>query len=464
MWRPNPRSWWGRLTLRAKTVLVAGVPIAVLGLAVPAMFAAQRDSFRVIAAVEHTYRLRQDLSDVLQDLVDAETGMRGFLLTNDQQFLSPYRDGLRRLPGDMAEVRQRLQADPRAIEHVHELEGLVDERLQVLDAIHRYAKRTPPGSIPYDLLAEGRHLMISIRSSLGQLDQMQAEVLTAQRSQLERSQHLTFALSVAVVPIMLLATSAALLAFVTGLVRRVRRIEENARRLEQGEPLLPPPSGDDELARLAHTLGHAAGTIAEQDAELRELALVDPLTGLHNRRAFQEIAEHELQVARRAGSVAALMFIDVDGMKRVNDALGHAEGDRLLQQAADVLGSSLRESDVIARLGGDEFCILLSRDTAMDGASVLQRLGREIARLNDGGDLPFVLSLSHGLAYFDPGSPVSVDELIRQADAAMYEHKRSKPEQPYVRSGAHLPATPDAPALDPGRAPASGSALVETVT
>lgn len=454
MKKPSLRSPWGRLTLRAKTVVVALIPLVVLGLVVPAVYATQRSSARVIDEVERGYRLRQGFAAVLQDLVDAETGMRGFLLTNDKRFLQPYNDGLDNLSSDLEAVRRKLDGAQATRNEMTHLEELITRRLEILQNVRLFAKRTRAGKIPLDLLAEGRQTGDEIRASIARLDTAEARVLAILRSELERSRQRSLILSVVVVPLTLLLATAIVLLFATGLVRRVKRIEENARRLERGEPLLDPPSGDDELARLDRVLSQAAVRIAQQDAELRELALVDPLTGLSNRRAFLEIAEHELQVALRTGSVMALLFLDVDGLKRVNDELGHPEGDRMLKETASVLREALRTSDVVARLGGDEFCVLLSRDTAMDGAAVLERLDHAVASRNQGGRLGFTLGFSIGLAYFDPAKPTSIGELIREADAAMYEVKRGKAGEAQRRAAPQTSSVWAPPAASPaGTAP-----------
>ena len=156
-------------------------------------------------------------------------------------------------------------------------------------------------------------------------------------------------------------------------------------------------------------------------------------------------------MAERRGSVAALLFIDVDGLKRVNDEQGHAEGDRLLCATADLLRETLRSSDVLARIGGDEFVALLSRDTAMDGAEVLDRLELAAEGRNERQDLGFPLSFSIGIAVFDPVSPVPVERLIELADEEMYQQKRIKRAKAQMRSFAPSPLSDTARAsLPPG--------------
>jgi diguanylate cyclase (GGDEF)-like protein len=157
---------------------------------------------------------------------------------------------------------------------------------------------------------------------------------------------------------------------------------------------------------------------------LRQQAIIDELTGLHNRRAFMAIGEHELRSADRTGRPLAVLFADLDGMKAINDSFGHAEGDRALRDTADIFRSTFRASDVVARLGGDEFCSLLPNCPPDQATVVLGRI-EEALRLHR-ESRPFVLSLSLGVAFHEPGAPESFEDLIRRADAAMYKEKAGK--------------------------------------
>lgn len=174
---------------------------------------------------------------------------------------------------------------------------------------------------------------------------------------------------------------------------------------------------DDALAR---ALRYAVERHRMQE-ELRQQAIVDDLTGLHNRRGFAAIGEHHIELARRTDRPLAVLFADLDGMKAINDSFGHAEGDRALQDTADILRSTLRASDVVSRLGGDEFCALLPNCPPEQAAAVLGRID-EAVQLHR-GTRPFTLSLSLGVAIHQPGAAESFDQLIRRADAAMYERK-----------------------------------------
>ena len=158
-------------------------------------------------------------------------------------------------------------------------------------------------------------------------------------------------------------------------------------------------------------------------SELGNLALTDVLTGLYNRRGFLALAERQLKLSRRSGRGILLVFIDVDGLKQINDTFGHAEGDRTLIRAGGVLEKTFRESDVVARFGGDEFAVLAIEASGHNQEIIAARLRENLRQMND-EDSGTAISLSWGVARFDPRSKTSIGQLMVQADQAMYDHKR----------------------------------------
>ncbi|MDQ6718128.1 MAG: sensor domain-containing diguanylate cyclase [Gemmatimonadota bacterium] len=157
--------------------------------------------------------------------------------------------------------------------------------------------------------------------------------------------------------------------------------------------------------------------------ELKRLVVTDELTGLHNRRGFFTLAEHLLKTAKREGKSCLLICADIDGLKWVNDSLGHPVGSELLVDTAQILRAVFRESDVVARIGGDEFAILALDNDASKAPIVLSRLQAQVDAFNN-GDHRYKISLSAGIACFTPEIPIDVQELLRTADEKMYEHKR----------------------------------------
>ena len=159
------------------------------------------------------------------------------------------------------------------------------------------------------------------------------------------------------------------------------------------------------------------------EQQLTHQAFHDPLTGLANRALFRDRVSHALSLASRQGGSLAVMFLDLDDFKKVNDSLGHSEGDRLLVEVAKRLQASARESDTVARLGGDEFAVLIE-DMDQEGS-----LAAVVDRISTALESPFVLSgselrvhASTGVAR--PSSQDTADALLRMADVAMYAAKR----------------------------------------
>jgi len=180
---------------------------------------------------------------------------------------------------------------------------------------------------------------------------------------------------------------------------------------------------------LAIADGEKLGLIEQLEEEKRrafKLAAHDHLTELPNRRMFHELVISHLSRAKRSRKHYALLYLDLDRFKFINDTLGHHVGDLLLQAVAARLRSTLRESDLVARLGGDEFAVLLTgleniEDTATIAAKLVEQIGHPFSKL-DGNDI--LVSTSIGIALF-PRDGHDFDTLCRHADAAMYQSKRS---------------------------------------
>ena len=166
----------------------------------------------------------------------------------------------------------------------------------------------------------------------------------------------------------------------------------------------------------------------QMEEEIRSLTLHDELTGLYNRRGFMTLADHVLKTANRLKKVTALIYLDVDNLKKINDTGGHKMGDRALVEVAFILRKSFRETDVIGRLGGDEFAILAMEANAMNVEILSARLQERLDLFNDqsSAEAGFHLAVSAGVSTREPDQAVEVEEMLSRADFAMYEKKRAK--------------------------------------
>lgn len=173
------------------------------------------------------------------------------------------------------------------------------------------------------------------------------------------------------------------------------------------------------------------------EIEINHLALYDPLTGLPNRRLLQDRVEQALLKTSRSKHHGALLFIDLDHFKTLNDTLGHAKGDDLLRQVAQRLSSSVREGDTVARFGGDEFVVVLARLSmdASEAAAEVKSMALEIlnllARTFQLGDIDHTTTASIGISLFS-NNALSLEDLLKQADLAMYKSKAAG------RNGLHF--------------------------
>jgi diguanylate cyclase (GGDEF)-like protein len=158
---------------------------------------------------------------------------------------------------------------------------------------------------------------------------------------------------------------------------------------------------------------------------LQQLSFNDELTGLLNRRGFLSMAQQQLKIAQREDWQLVLLFADLDSLKNINDNFGHTEGDRALKSVASVLKQTFRTSDLLARLGGDEFIVLALNAPAAGVQTMTNRLQKNLDRHNSQNRY-YQLSLSIGIAQFDPNRVSSLDAMIMEADKALYENKRKK--------------------------------------
>jgi len=160
--------------------------------------------------------------------------------------------------------------------------------------------------------------------------------------------------------------------------------------------------------------------------KVRTMAVTDELTGLYNRRGFFSLAEKLLQLCKREKKGIFMLYTDLDGLKKINDTFGHKEGDMALIDIANILRNNYRESDIIARIGGDEFVVIPIGTTEDSAKIATSRLQKSIEIHNSEINRSYKLSLSFGIAYYDPENPCSIDELLVQGDKLMYEQKRHK--------------------------------------
>jgi two-component system cell cycle response regulator len=196
--------------------------------------------------------------------------------------------------------------------------------------------------------------------------------------------------------------------------------------------LAKPFSEQELMARVDRTL-----KLTAQKEHFRALAQTDGLTGLPNFRSFHARLEEEVSRAHRYGHPLACAMVDLDGLKEINDKLGHAAGNRAIVALADAVREELRDTDFAARYGGDEFVVLLPQTNETQGAQFAERLRRRLIELSRDAGLPVRGSIGVAAVSADElDSPDAAEDLLRRADEALYRAKRSGRDRVEV---AHLP-------------------------
>ncbi len=167
-------------------------------------------------------------------------------------------------------------------------------------------------------------------------------------------------------------------------------------------------------------------SMVERELAAFQMATSDELTNISNRRGFMQLAEYSLNFCARQKIPAALVFLDLDKFKPINDTFGHAEGDHALIVFADHMKRTCRNTDLFARLGGDEFVVLLMNSSKKLAEEVVARLTQSIERHNQEANRGYDISFSYGIVEFEPAKPDTIEALLEQGDSLMYKNKNAK--------------------------------------
>jgi diguanylate cyclase (GGDEF)-like protein len=331
-----------------------------------------RDAERAVLAVEVSLRR-------------AESGQRGYLLTGRQEYLRPYERAIEDIGAQMQETRELLADKPEAIQLYWNIDKLV--RLKLAEIQHTIEVRRSEGfdaALRLVNTDEGAIEMRDIRVNIEAIQrQLQARKAAELARSAQRSSNTLFGMIFGGALVAVLAVAAYLI-----ISWELRERRQLAARVEAQ---------------------------ANQDA----------LTHLPNRRFFVQWLGFNLAQAKRDGADLALMFIDLDGFKGVNDRYGHDAGDALLVQISRRFRHTVRESDLLARVGGDEFALIAPN--AKDGSELGQLAQRLLNALSEPGGKPLAgepVGASIGIAFY-PDDAEDLQGLVAAADAAMYAAKRA---------------------------------------
>jgi diguanylate cyclase (GGDEF)-like protein len=341
------------------------------------------DVHQSMSSLRDNDRARSELRNVLVDLLDAETGQRGFILTGQESYLEPYYRGKNRVRESIRRAQQSVDAQKQIVADFPKIMLLAERKLEELDRTIVLKKRNDSAAaVEVVKQGYGKSAMDEAR----QVIQRNLEQLRLQRDHTIDSLDARVLRS-AILLVLILAVVSALAAHAWRSMSKAVRVSND----------------------LSRTLAREAS--------------YDALTGLPNRRFFGRWARQLANKSRRDRGTFTLLLIDLDGFKKVNDTLGHLIGDDVLKEAAARFQAVLRDGEFLARLGGDEFGLLLEGDVSRID---LEQLGRRLIdslspklheRLADGA-----VGASIGVARF-PHNGGDIDALAEAADEALYRSK-----------------------------------------
>jgi signal transduction histidine kinase/ActR/RegA family two-component response regulator len=360
--RPSITSWWGDLPLRGKGIVVLALPVLALVAAPAAFLLADRADRAAQSSVTRTLAVNEALSRTLALVVDVESGVRGFLLTRQEAFLDPYLRARNALPGVLDHLGSLIR-DRDQHRRLAELRPLIDDRQTVSEQMSRLPPGAPSSEV-VALLERGKATTDGIRARVTAMEEAEAELLARRRAGARRAHARSLAVAAGSAAFGLVGGVGAMVLFTRGIVRRVRRLEEDAGHLEQGLPVGPPLAGGDEVGRVGRSLAQASELLRRREAAVRQAQEAAEAAN-RSKSEFLSRMSHELRTPLNA-VLGFGQLLELDELTAEQaEAVGHIlkGGRHLLDLIDEVLDISRIETGRLALSPEPVLVSELLRDT-----------------------------------------------------------------------------------------------------
>ena len=378
--------------------------------------------------VNHTNEVLHKTLIFLSAMKDAETGQRGYLLTSDISYLEPYHSGLTSAKKNLIELKRltldNLSQQKRLVVIKKDMQLKIDELAKTIDLAQKGSTDKAIEIVKNNL---GKQYMDDIRTDLSLFTNTELLLLEQRKGNFRESRtqlttliavELVFFIGLAIITFTFLQRS---------FFHPLKLLLSSAKKVESGGKLeVKDVVEKDEMGHLLATFFVMSENVFQREQVLGHKANHDELTGLKNRMSLSKEVEASMNNLERTGSRFAVLFLDLNLFKQVNDTLGHDIGDLILKETANRLHNSVRSSDTVFRVGGDEFLILLRdiKDTR-DVDRVAEKILSAFVEPAIIEGKPMNITISIGAAV-SPDDTKNSDEMVKFADIAMYAAKRDQ--------------------------------------
>lgn len=378
--------------------------------------------------VIHTHNVITDSEKLLSSMKDAETGQRGYLLTQEITYLEPYYTGMSNAQKIFQELRLLTKDNAEqqaALDNIDKSMKLKFDELALTVELTQYDNLSQALKVVKE--DRGKDYMDSLRADLTQFINIEMILLEKRKGGFKENRTQLVTLIKMQIVVLIFLAIATIFFMKRNLFDPLNLLLSSTKKMQQGEKLdIADVVEKNEMGNLLSAFFKMNEIVHEKTEALTYKAHHDELTGLKNRSMVNDDLEYALQHAKRSHSKVAVYFIDLNKFKEINDTLGHDVGDEVLVKTSQLLTKTVRRRDNIYRLGGDEFLIIGQEITQNSGVKRLSsKLLEQFSTSMIIGTEPMNISLSIGVAIY-PDHAQQGEELIKYADIAMYEAKKEQ--------------------------------------
>jgi len=378
--------------------------------------------------IDQTNEILISAEKLLSALKDAETGQRGYLLTSDLLYLDPYYRGIDSFKEHLTRLKQMTIDDLEQQELLNKIEIEATKKIEELSStITKVQEGRINEAINIVTNNSGKRYMDDIRSNVNKFTRKELISLENRKGDFRETRAIINTIMIGTIVFFLLLSVVTILFLNKALFRPLKQLTSGAEKVEKGQKLDTfDIVRNDEMGLLLATFFNMSERVFKRSMQLTYKATHDELTGLKNRETLQECIDKSLQKTLVNKHKLAILFIDLNDFKEINDAMSHEAGDLLLRETAKRLNSSVRSNDEIFRVGGDEFLVVLN-DLHSDGdaETITQKIVAAFCEPTYILGKQMTIKLSIGIA-LSPTHTSSINQLVKYADIAMYAAKRSK--------------------------------------